>query len=234
MGVTLTHLPGVKIVSVLGTSLGAAIVVRERRVTDQSDIEFRSDMTVELVKANASDADVLFAARVSTKGEQSLEDVGSDATTSRGLISYLMRDRHGCYDEQTEVLTNQGWKPWPDVTGHEQFVTRSSDGLIEYQRASHHIAKRYDGPMIRIDMAQSRPARDARPSHVGGRVDNAATMGADSGRRQLQRRLPSTRHGGRYWITDDAARLSDGMVWATGVLHWPSEIRQAAPAIPPA
>ncbi len=153
MGVTLTHLPGVKIVSVLGTSLGAAIVVRERRVTDQSDIEFRSDMTVELVKANASDADVLFAARVSTKGEQSLEDVGSDATRSRGLISYLMRDRHGCYDEQTEVLTNQGWKPWPDVTGHEQFVTRSSDGLIEYQRASHHIAKRYDGPMIRIDSA---------------------------------------------------------------------------------
>lgn len=140
--------------SVLGTSLGAAIVVRERRVTDQSDIEFRSDMTVELVKANASDADVLFAARVSTKGEQSLEDVGSDATRSRGLISYLMRDRHGCYDEQTEVLTNQGWKPWPDVTGHEQFVTRSSDGLIEYQRASHHIAKRYDGPMIRLRMAQ--------------------------------------------------------------------------------
>ena len=59
----------------LGTSLGAALMVRERHVTDPSDIEFRSEMTVELVKANASDADVLFAARVSTKGEQSLEDV---------------------------------------------------------------------------------------------------------------------------------------------------------------
>ena len=58
-------------------------------------IEFRSDVTVELVKASASDADVLFAARVSTKGEQSLEDVGADATRSRGLINYLMRDRHG-------------------------------------------------------------------------------------------------------------------------------------------
>ena len=54
--------------------------------TVESDgITFRSEMTVELVKANASDADVLFAARVSTKGEQSLEDVGADAERSAGL-----------------------------------------------------------------------------------------------------------------------------------------------------
>ena len=36
---------------------------------------FRSDVTVELVKHAASDADVIWAARVSTKGEQSLEDL---------------------------------------------------------------------------------------------------------------------------------------------------------------
>jgi len=59
------------------------------------EIEFRSDVTVELVRASAADADVLFAARVSTKGEQSLEDVGADASRSKGLINYLMRDRHG-------------------------------------------------------------------------------------------------------------------------------------------
>ena len=58
-------------------------------------IEFRSDVTVELVRANASDADVVFAARVSTVGEQSLEDVDADPQRSVGLINYLMRDRHG-------------------------------------------------------------------------------------------------------------------------------------------
>jgi thymidylate synthase (FAD) len=52
-------------------------------------------MTVELVRAAAQDADVLFAARVSTKGDQSLEDVDGDAERSQGLINYLMRDRHG-------------------------------------------------------------------------------------------------------------------------------------------
>ncbi len=56
---------------------------------------FRSDMDVELVKHSARDADVLFAARVSTKGEASLADVEADATASAGLIRYLMRDRHG-------------------------------------------------------------------------------------------------------------------------------------------
>jgi thymidylate synthase (FAD) len=56
---------------------------------------FRSDVTVELVKHVASDADVLFAARVSTKGESSLDDVNADAGRSKGLINYLMRDRHG-------------------------------------------------------------------------------------------------------------------------------------------
>ena len=65
-----------------------------------SDVIFRSDVTVELVRSNATDQDVLFAARVSTQGEQTLEAAMTehDAETdkrSRGLINYLMRDRHG-------------------------------------------------------------------------------------------------------------------------------------------
>ncbi len=64
-------------------------------MTDTPTVKFRSDMTVELIKATASDADVVWAARVSTKGESSLEDVEGDAERSRGLINYLMRDRHG-------------------------------------------------------------------------------------------------------------------------------------------
>ena len=60
-----------------------------------SQIEFRSDVTVELVRASAQDSDVVFAARVSTVGEASVEDVDSDAERSAGLIRYLMRERHG-------------------------------------------------------------------------------------------------------------------------------------------
>jgi thymidylate synthase (FAD) len=64
-------------------------------VVDVDKIEFRSDVTVEIVRSSAHDSDVLFAARVSTKGEQSLEDVEGDAERSKGLINYLVRARHG-------------------------------------------------------------------------------------------------------------------------------------------
>src|SRR5215813_14465482 len=71
------------------------LTVAASRMTTVPSITFRRDMTVELVKHSASDADVIWAARVSTKGEQSLEDVHADPERSAGLINYLMRDRHG-------------------------------------------------------------------------------------------------------------------------------------------
>lgn len=67
------------------------------------EITFRSDVTVELVKHAASDADVIWAARVSTKGEQSLDDIKADPERSAGLINYLMRDRHGSPFEHSSM-----------------------------------------------------------------------------------------------------------------------------------
>ena len=71
--------------------------------TRNSEIIFRSDMTVELVKASASDADVIWAARVSTAGEQSLDEIGEDPARSAGLINYLARERHGSPFEHTSM-----------------------------------------------------------------------------------------------------------------------------------
>ena len=72
-------------------------------MTTVPDITFRSNMAVELVKHAASDADVIWAARVSTKGEQSLADVNADAERSAGLINFLMRDRHGTPFEHSSM-----------------------------------------------------------------------------------------------------------------------------------
>lgn len=64
---------------------------------DQLDEEiiFRSEMIVELIKNSASDSDVIFAARVSTIGDSTLESLSEDPNKSEGLIRFLMRDRHG-------------------------------------------------------------------------------------------------------------------------------------------
>ncbi|MGW8953459.1 FAD-dependent thymidylate synthase [Streptomyces sp. NPDC055709] len=64
-----------------------------------TDIVFRSDVTVELVKHSAADSDVATAARVSTIGgsHENVVDLEKDA----GLINFLMRDRHGSPFEHT-------------------------------------------------------------------------------------------------------------------------------------
>lgn len=55
-----------------------------------TEVEFRSDIRVELIDAMGGDHRAVQAARVSTKGANSLgEQVGGE-----GLINYLMRDTH--------------------------------------------------------------------------------------------------------------------------------------------
>jgi len=77
---------------------GNVVLVPEE--ASKPEIQFRSDVTVELVRSSAHDSDVLFAARVSTMGELTLEGAqaaadGDGAPKGAGLINYLMRDRHG-------------------------------------------------------------------------------------------------------------------------------------------
>jgi thymidylate synthase (FAD) len=71
--------------------------------TQYPEVVFRDDVSVELIKASASDADVIWAARVSTAGEQSMDDIGEDPARSAGLINYLARERHGSPFEHTSM-----------------------------------------------------------------------------------------------------------------------------------
>jgi thymidylate synthase (FAD) len=69
-----------------------------KRDVDENNVEgiaFRSDMGVELVRAAAKDSDVVWAARVSTVGEASIESVDADADDSQFLIRWLSAQRHG-------------------------------------------------------------------------------------------------------------------------------------------
>ncbi|NUR01309.1 MAG: FAD-dependent thymidylate synthase [Streptomyces sp.] len=68
-----------------------------------TDIRTDTCSTIQLVKHNAHDADVIWAARVSTIGNRSLDDVDADPQASAGLINYLMRDRHGSPFEHTSL-----------------------------------------------------------------------------------------------------------------------------------
>jgi thymidylate synthase (FAD) len=64
---------------------------------EQSNIVFSSDIIVDLIKHSASDTDVAFAAKVSTKGQLSYREgfAVEDTEKLAGLINFLARERHG-------------------------------------------------------------------------------------------------------------------------------------------
>jgi thymidylate synthase ThyX len=60
-----------------------------------------------------------------------------------------------CYDDETEVLTTEGWKSWPKVDGSEVFGTLNPEtGELEYQQATSVFHGEYSGPMYRVRSEQ--------------------------------------------------------------------------------
>lgn len=43
-----------------------------------------------------------------------------------------MQGIHGCYSSDVEILTNEGWKFFPDVRGDEQVMSLRADGVAEW------------------------------------------------------------------------------------------------------
>jgi thymidylate synthase (FAD) len=113
------------------------------RVIAEDAIRVLDHGFVRLDDAMATDLSVVNAARVSFARRKEEMDASDE-----GLIRFLMRDRHGCYDDATEVLTEDGWKAWPLVTGEEFFATRTIDGKLQYQPALRLVRKEHRGHMI--------------------------------------------------------------------------------------
>ncbi|MGH3191080.1 MAG: FAD-dependent thymidylate synthase [Streptosporangiaceae bacterium] len=60
-----------------------------------------------------------------------------------------------CYDDNSEVLTTEGWKGWPKVDGTEVFGTLNPvSNQLEYQKATEVFHADYAGPMYRVRSEQ--------------------------------------------------------------------------------
>lgn len=82
---------------------------------------------------------------------------GHGSVLEHANYTFILYDvsRIFCYDADTEVLTDEGWKPWPKVDGTETFGTLNpSTGVLEYQKATEHFEREYDGPMYRVASEQ--------------------------------------------------------------------------------
>lgn len=97
---------------------------------------------VELINISGDDMTVAAAAWYSTAKELTPERFARIPE----MIKMLAAERH-CYDEETEVFTDKGWKPWSEITGGDLLAAVHNDGTFHYERPSGFIAQQYKGPM---------------------------------------------------------------------------------------
>lgn len=108
-------------------------------------MQFRSDITVELTDQYGSDLDICRAAWVSS----GKDIIDPSEKKKQGLIEALLRDKHGCYDDKTEVLTDRGWIPWSEATVDHKYATLNlTTNQIEYQKTDRIIHKKVDEPLL--------------------------------------------------------------------------------------
>jgi len=68
------------------------------------------------------------------------------------IIPYYLSLEGGCFDEQTEILTEQGWKYFKDLNRKEKVMTLNPDTEeIEYQKPTKYFEYNYDGNLININ-----------------------------------------------------------------------------------
>lgn len=88
-------------------------------------------------------------------GEQMCQEIMDELVANRMVDDYRItqiKEKYGCYDEQTEVLTLDGWKYFKDVTYNDKFATLDNDGeTLIYQSATDIIHEQYDGPMYHLE-----------------------------------------------------------------------------------
>lgn len=109
---------------------------------------FISKQTVTLISTMGTDLTVTNAARVSFGAQiQQLEP------KDHKLIKYLADHKHMCYDDQTEVLTQTGWKLFKDVEPEQddKVAAITDEGFIQWEIPTHLYQSHYTGKMFKLE-----------------------------------------------------------------------------------
>lgn len=80
--------------------------------------------------------------RLTTQIADALKD-----TLGAKAVGVVIRCRHLCYSEDTEVLTDTGFKLFSSLTTMDK-VAQYDNGVIEFVRPTSYVAEKYSGPMI--------------------------------------------------------------------------------------
>lgn len=88
-------------------------------------------------------------------GEMMCEEIKQELIRCNYLDEYRIlqiKEKYGCYDSETEVLTKYGWKYFKDLTYSDEIATlNEKDETLEYQKPTDIIAYKYSGKMYHLE-----------------------------------------------------------------------------------
>ena len=99
-----------------------------------------------------------------------LKHLSESKLSARGTSSY------DCYSEDTEVLTDTGWKPWSEVTMKDRFWT-CKDGIWFYAKASKLHVYNIDDDMIHITSRYIDSLVTKNHKHIVGHITRKKAYG---------------------------------------------------------
>ena len=130
------------------------------------------------------------------------------------VIRFKSADKPDCYDEQTEILTDSGWKRFANLNGAERVLTRRADGYAEWQMPTRSVRYPYDGEMVRLE--NKRIDLLITPNH---RMFVERRMGAHR-RGKWERNGPRLGKSSKWienWTTAEELKSSDRI---PGLINW--------------
>ena len=88
-------------------------------------------------------------------GEMMCEEIKQELVRCNYLDKYMItqiKEKYGCYDGETEVLTKDGWKYFKDLTYSDEIATLNEKyETLEYQKPTDIIAYKYSGKMYHLE-----------------------------------------------------------------------------------
>ena len=87
-------------------------------------------------------------------GQMYLKELGDeiDRIGQKNFMILQQKEKYGCYDEKTEVLTKEGWKHFKDLSYEDEIATLNpKTNYLEYQLPIEIISEHYNGKMYRLE-----------------------------------------------------------------------------------
>ena len=81
--------------------------------------------------------------------KQALLDAGGRKLLHSYRISQI-KEKWGCYDEKTEVLTKDGFKFFKDINLNDEIATLNENEELEYNKPTDYFSYVYNGKMYRL------------------------------------------------------------------------------------